>query len=86
MNIFELLFYSTEIWGYFGVIGLVTFSLIFSSKVKYSFVFWTIGLMYMMVDYFGMITVSGYFVVHIIILMVGAFISAMVGVNNLKGR
>lgn len=83
-NIFELLFYSEEIWGYLGVVGILTLSLIFALRVKYSFSFWCIACMLMGLHYFTIVTATGYYMLHAILLFFGAVISVFVGVEKLR--
>lgn len=85
-NIFELLFYSTEIWGYLGVLGVVVFSLAISYKVKGAAAFFFIVLTLMAIDYFARITAGGSYVWHIVILMFGAIMTILAGIEAYHGR
>lgn len=83
-DLFNQLFYSEEVWGYMGVIGIAVLALIVTAKEPKAFPFLVMLQALMMITYFDHIAAGGYFVWHIIILLIGAFMTGIVGVSGVK--
>ena len=72
INIFNELFLSTELWGYFGPLALVVLGFMLVKKDK------TLGLVMFIVDslvishYLGLVEATPNYWWHIIILLIGA--------------
>ena len=73
INIFEELFHSTELWGYFGPLGLVILGYFLTKKEK------PLGIFMLIVDslviwtYLDLVDVTSAYWWHIIILVLGVF-------------
>ena len=73
INIFEELFMSTEIWGYFGPLGLVVLGYFLIKREK------PLGIFILIVDslviwhYLALVDATPFYWWHIIILVLGVF-------------
>lgn len=71
-NLFENMFYSQEIWGYIGVLGLLVAGVIVCTKYKYASIGFFPVFVIMAIDYLGLITANGYYAFHFLIMLFGA--------------
>jgi len=83
-DLFNQLFYSTEVWSYLGILAVVVVCLLFSHKVKGAFAFCFLGLMLMGVMYFDQVTAGGFFTWHVLIALLGAVMCIPIGVDTLR--
>ena len=74
-NYLNELFYSTEVWGYLGVFGMIFLAFIIGRKNKFAGVIWYVIMIIMAIDYLGMITASGYYSLHAIFLIFGGLLA-----------
>lgn len=79
-NIFELLFLSTEVWGYFGVTGTIVLCMLFSKAVKHSWFFLIALQVFMVAEY---LTLGSDYFWHIVLLACGSLITLLIGNNKL---
>ena len=81
-NYLNELFYSTEVWGYLGVFGMVFLAFIIAKKNKFAGVLWYIIMVIMGIDYLNLITDSGYYSLHAIILFFGGLVALFVPTDD----
>lgn len=85
-DLFNQLFYSTEVWTLLGVMAIITICILIVKKEPLTFFALVIGQMYMMITYFDHVTTEGFFVVHIILLMFGSGFTALLGVMGARQK
>ncbi len=74
INIFEELFLSTELWGYFGPIALVVMGLILIKKEKSLGIFWILLESLVIAHYYTLLEATPSYWWHIIILLLGVVV------------
>ena len=79
--LFYFLFYSTHVWGYLGVIGVVVLSIVLSKLYKLASPFLIIGLLLMTGSYFSLSVFT--YTWHIFILVLGVIVLAFVGTEKI---
>jgi len=73
LELFTILFLSEVIYGYLGVALMVSLA-VFATKKERSIGFvWLIILPIMAITYYAKITATGYYMLHILILVMGEF-------------
>lgn len=82
LDLFEQLFYSTEVWGFIGIAGIIAFFFLVTYKVKYVFPFFVLILAFMGVQYVGMVAETAFYIWHFIFLIVGALFLMVFGVER----
>lgn len=82
VDLFNVLFQNTSIYGYIGILILITIGLYVTKKVKVSFVFWVIVLLIMGVDYANTLQATGYFSLHAFFCFFGAVMILWSGVKD----
>jgi len=75
-NIFSELFLSTELWGYFGPLGLVIIGYLLTKKEKNLGIFMVIVDSLIIAQYFALVDATPYYWWHIIILLLGVVLCA----------
>lgn len=85
-DLFIQLFYSTEVWGYFGIAIVIAFFFVVSYKVKYSFSVFVPILVIMSLDYLGKMTATGYYAWHFLILIVSSFFLGIMGFQQFSKK
>jgi len=78
-DLFDLLFLSTEIYGYVGIILLLTLGLLITRKLRVSAVLWIALFILLGIEYLGLITTTGYYSYHAIFCFIGIFLMAIAG-------
>ncbi len=77
LDLFTQLFYSTEAWGYLGVILIVVIpSLSLAAKIKYSWIFLTLFQILTVINY---VNAGTSYTWHIVILVFSAVFTVVVG-------
>lgn len=79
-DLFNQLFYSTEVWGYLGIALVLGFFLVVAAKVKFAGIPFTFIMVIMGLDYLAKMTATGYYVLHFIICIFGAILMMWIGV------
>ncbi len=74
INIFNELFLSLELWGYFGPIALVAIGIILIKKEKSLGIFWIILESLVIAQYFTLLEATPDYWWHIIILLLGVIV------------
>ena len=82
-DLFNQLFYSTEVWGYLGVVLVVGFCCVVAWKVKFTGVLFALLMAIMGVDYLAKMTATGYYAMHFIICVVSAMVLGYLGVSGI---
>jgi len=78
-DLFDLLFLSENIYGYVGIILLLTLGLLVTRKLKVSAVLWIALFVLLGLEYLGLITATGYYSYHAIFCFVGIFLIVLAG-------
>lgn len=81
-NIFDELFHSTELWGYFGPLGLVIISILLMKKEKTLWIFFIIVDSLVIWHYLELVVSTPDYWWHIIILVLGVITCAIQPVAN----
>ena len=82
VNLFNVLFQNTSIYGYLGLLALITIGLVVTKKVRVSGVFWIIVLLIMGLDYAESTTATGYFSLHAVFCFLGVFFIGWIGFKD----
>lgn len=77
-NYLQELFYSTEVWGYLGVFGMIFLAFMISKKSKALGIIWWVIMIIMAIDYMNMIASTGYYSLHAILLFFGGLIALFI--------
>lgn len=85
-DLFNQLFYSTELWGYLGVLGVTALCLIVIYQVKEVAPFGFIVLTLMGIDYIGRQVAGGYYIWHAVIALVGGVMCVIVGIQQFQKK
>lgn len=83
-DLFNQLFYSTDVWGFLGIAVVLGIFLLLVTKIKGSFVIFCPILMLMAVDYLQRADVTPHFVWHFIISVIGLFMLLSIGIQGLR--
>ena len=81
-DLFNQLFFSTNPWGYLGILGIILVCLASAVSIKYSWVFSVSLQILMVIAYIDAGTSYGY---HIVLLVIGAIFTMILGVEKHKG-
>ena len=83
INIFEELFYSTELWGFFGPALLVTITLLATKKDKgIGFIWYLVSCLGAFMFYMPMTLDNPLFKWHLLIIVFGGFLSFVLELLN----
>jgi len=81
-DLFNQLFYSTDVWGYLGIALVVSFFFLVSYKVKEAFPFFVLIMIFMSVDYLDKMLATGYFAWHFVILAFSSIFMVVTGLDR----
>ena len=82
INWFDELFLSTEMWGYFGPLGLVVIGFLLTKKEKGLGIFFIIVDSLVIAHYFTLLEATPDYWWHIIILLLGVIVCMMQSVSR----
>jgi len=83
IDLFQQLFYSTEVWGYLGIGITIAFFMVVTYKVKYCFAPFLVILLVMSLEYLDRIASNGYFALHFVITIIGTIIIGYIGIEGI---